>query len=65
MGNRCAGEWGDQVTGGNTLREIRAQVGKVFEMTGDVNDWEKKHKKKEKELKKNNRRDKNRSTSAN
>lgn len=49
MGNRCAGEWGDQVTGGNTLREIRAQVGKVFEMTGDVNDWGKTHTKKEKE----------------
>lgn len=50
MGNRCAGEWGDQVTGGNTLREIRAQVGKVFEMTGDVNDWEKKTQKKGKRV---------------
>lgn len=52
MGNRCAGEWGDQVTGGNTLREIRAQVGKVSDMTGGVNNWGKKHTQKRKKTKK-------------
>lgn len=41
MGNRCAGGWGDQVTGicGNTLRATAEKVGQVSD---DINDWKKK-----------------------